>query len=125
MDVSCAVRVAMQCHGRNVWFHQVSPCFMSLPSQYSAGKIMPISTPAFVQILVIYDDLRNLLTDYLVASGFVVDTACDGAEMHRRLAATTPDAIVKHLAHANGWSVRLEGREGGGLAAWVELPGVD
>jgi two-component system osmolarity sensor histidine kinase EnvZ len=34
-------------------------------------------------------------------------------------------AIVKQLAHANGWVVQLEGREGGGLAAWVELPGVD
>jgi two-component system osmolarity sensor histidine kinase EnvZ len=31
-------------------------------------------------------------------------------------------AIVQQLAHANGWVVRLEGREGGGLAAWVELP---
>ncbi len=31
-------------------------------------------------------------------------------------------AIVQQLAHANGWTVRLEGREGGGLAAWVELP---
>ena len=31
-------------------------------------------------------------------------------------------AIVQQLAHANGWVVRLEEREGGGLAAWVELP---
>lgn len=31
-------------------------------------------------------------------------------------------AIVQQLAHANGWTVRLEEREGGGLAAWVELP---
>ncbi len=31
-------------------------------------------------------------------------------------------AIVQQLAHANGWSVNLERREGGGLAAWVELP---
>ncbi len=31
-------------------------------------------------------------------------------------------AIVQQLAHANGWVVRLERREGGGLAAWVELP---
>jgi two-component system, OmpR family, osmolarity sensor histidine kinase EnvZ len=31
-------------------------------------------------------------------------------------------AIVQQLAHANGWAVSLEGREGGGLAAWVELP---
>ena len=31
-------------------------------------------------------------------------------------------AIVQQLARANGWSVSLEAREGGGLAAWVELP---
>ncbi len=31
-------------------------------------------------------------------------------------------AIVQQLAHANGWIVNLERREGGGLAAWVELP---
>lgn len=31
-------------------------------------------------------------------------------------------AIVQQLAHANGWTVRLEAREGGGLAAWLELP---
>ena len=41
--------------------------------------------------------LRNLLTDYLAASGFVVDTAGDGVEMHRQLAAATPDAIVLDL----------------------------
>ena len=33
-------------------------------------------------------------------------------------------AIVQQLARANGWSVSLEAREGGGLAAWVDLPGV-
>jgi len=31
-------------------------------------------------------------------------------------------AIVQQLAHANGWVVRLQARDGGGLAAWVELP---
>ncbi|TNF60827.1 MAG: HAMP domain-containing protein [Burkholderiales bacterium] len=30
-------------------------------------------------------------------------------------------AIVRELARANGWQVRLLPREGGGLAAWVEL----
>lgn len=34
-------------------------------------------------------------------------------------------AIVQQLAHANGWVVKLEARDGGGLAAWVELPGVN
>jgi two-component system osmolarity sensor histidine kinase EnvZ len=31
-------------------------------------------------------------------------------------------AIVRQLAQANGWSVSLENRTGGGLAAWVTLP---
>jgi two-component system osmolarity sensor histidine kinase EnvZ len=31
-------------------------------------------------------------------------------------------AIVRELAKANGWQVRLELRPGGGLAAWIELP---
>lgn len=30
-------------------------------------------------------------------------------------------AIVRQLAHANGWSVGLDRRDGGGLIAWVEL----
>ena len=30
-------------------------------------------------------------------------------------------AIVRELARANGWQVRLEPRAGGGLAAWIEL----
>jgi two-component system, OmpR family, phosphate regulon response regulator OmpR len=55
--------------------------------------------PASARILVVDDDpaLRNLLTDYLAASGFVVDTAGDGVEMHRQLAAAAPDAIVLDL----------------------------
>ena len=32
-------------------------------------------------------------------------------------------AIVQQLANANGWHASLEAREGGGLAAWIELPG--
>ena len=31
-------------------------------------------------------------------------------------------AIVRQLAQANGWTVSLENRAGGGLAAWVTLP---
>lgn len=41
--------------------------------------------------------LRALLTDYLAASGFAVDTAGDGVEMHQQLAAAKPDAIVLDL----------------------------
>ena len=33
-------------------------------------------------------------------------------------------AIVRQLAQANGWTVTLENRVGGGLAAWVTLPDV-
>jgi len=31
-------------------------------------------------------------------------------------------AIVQQLCHANGWQVRLAGRAGGGLEAWVTVP---
>jgi two-component system, OmpR family, osmolarity sensor histidine kinase EnvZ len=31
-------------------------------------------------------------------------------------------AIVRQLAQANGWSVALENRDGGGIAAWVTVP---
>lgn len=31
-------------------------------------------------------------------------------------------AIVRQLAHANGWQVSVGGREGGGLQAWVVVP---
>ena len=33
-------------------------------------------------------------------------------------------AIVRELAHANGWTATLEARPGGGLAAWLNLPAV-
>lgn len=58
-----------------------------------------MTNPAPVRILVVDDDpaLRVLLTDYLAASGFVVDTASDGVEMHQRLAQAVPDAIVLDL----------------------------
>ncbi len=58
-----------------------------------------MSHPASARILVVDDDpaLRTLLTDYLAASGFVVDTAGDGVEMHERLAVAVPDAIVLDL----------------------------
>lgn len=49
---------------------------------------------------------------------------------HRLETARSPDAggfglglaIVQQLARANGWTVSLQPREGGGLAAWVDLP---
>jgi two-component system phosphate regulon response regulator OmpR len=52
--------------------------------------------PASVRILVVDDDpaLRALLTDYLAASGFVVDTAGDGVEMHQQLAVAMPSCLT-------------------------------
>ncbi|MDP2008101.1 MAG: ATP-binding protein [Rubrivivax sp.] len=49
---------------------------------------------------------------------------------HRLEAARSPDAggfglglaVVQQLARSNGWTVRLQPREGGGLEAWIELP---
>lgn len=48
------------------------------------------------RVLVVDDDpaLRELLRDYLGASGFVVDTADGGEQMRQRLAETAPDALV-------------------------------
>lgn len=48
------------------------------------------------RVLVVDDDpaLRDLLRDYLGASGFVVDTASGGEQMRQRLAGAPPDALV-------------------------------
>lgn len=48
------------------------------------------------RVLVVDDDpaLRDLLRDYLGASGFVVDTASGGEQMRQRLAEASPDALV-------------------------------
>lgn len=58
-----------------------------------------MNSPASVRILVVDDDpaLRALLTDYLAASGFVVDTAGNGVEMLQQLALAMPDVIVLDL----------------------------
>ncbi len=58
-----------------------------------------MNAPAPVRILVVDDDqaLRELLTNYLATSGFVVDAAADGVQMHARLAQAMPDAIVLDL----------------------------
>ncbi|NTV86738.1 MAG: response regulator, partial [Burkholderiaceae bacterium] len=58
-----------------------------------------MNAPVPVRILVVDDDpdLRELLNDYLTASGFVVDAAGDGVEMHAHLAQAMPDAIVLDL----------------------------
>jgi two-component system phosphate regulon response regulator OmpR len=52
-----------------------------------------------VHILVVDDDpaLRELLSAYLTDTGFVVDLACDGANMRRAIEHSMPDAIVLDL----------------------------
>ncbi|MCU0919901.1 MAG: response regulator [Burkholderiaceae bacterium] len=51
------------------------------------------------RVLVVDDDpaLRELLADYLGASGFVVDAAGDGVQMRERMAQTLPDVLVLDL----------------------------
>ncbi len=55
---------------------------------------MDVHTPA--RVLVVDDDpaLRELLRDYLGASGFLVDEADGGEQMRQRLAARAPDIVV-------------------------------
>jgi len=58
-----------------------------------------MNTPTLPQILVVDDDpdLRDLLSTYLGANGFVVTGAGDGAAMWAQLSRGMPDAIVLDL----------------------------
>ena len=51
------------------------------------------------RVLVVDDDpdLRELLADYLGASGFAVEVAGDGTQMRERMAAAAPDVLVLDL----------------------------
>jgi len=51
------------------------------------------------RVLVVDDDagLRDLLSEYLVKQGFLVETARDGREMDERMAAVVPDLVVMDL----------------------------
>jgi DNA-binding response OmpR family regulator len=51
------------------------------------------------RVLVVDDDagLRDLLSEYLVKQGFLVETARDGQEMDTRMAAVLPDLMVMDL----------------------------
>jgi two-component system phosphate regulon response regulator OmpR len=51
------------------------------------------------RVLVVDDDagLRDLLSEYLVKQGFLVETARDGREMDERMAASAPDIVVMDL----------------------------
>jgi len=71
-----------------------------------------MSTTQRPRVLVVDDDpaLRDLLADYLGASGFEVDAVEDGAAMHERLASGTPDVLVLDimLPGADGLSLARE-----------------
>ena len=58
-----------------------------------------MDSPAAPRVLVVDDDpaLRELLADYLGASGFVVDAAADGVQMRQRIATARPDVLVLDL----------------------------
>ncbi|MDP1606115.1 MAG: response regulator [Rhodocyclaceae bacterium] len=58
-----------------------------------------MTSPALPRILIVDDDpaLRELLTTYLVANGFVVAAVGDGTAMRAALADGMPDAIVLDL----------------------------
>jgi two-component system phosphate regulon response regulator OmpR len=58
-----------------------------------------MNSPVPPRVLVVDDDraLRELLTDYLTASGLAVDAAGDGLQMREQLRRALPDAIVLDL----------------------------
>ena len=64
-----------------------------------AMSIGASSAAESLRILVVDDDpaLRDLLRDYLMESGFVVEAAADGVQMRERIGRTMPDAIVLDL----------------------------
>jgi len=68
------------------------------------------------RILVVDDDpaLRDLLREYLTASGFMVEAAADGAQMRERIGQAMPDAIVLDLMlpGEDGLSLARELRKG-------------
>ena len=65
----------------------------------AAGRLVRMDSPAAPRILVVDDDpaLRELLVEYLGASGFTVDAAGDGRQMRERMATAWPDALVLDL----------------------------
>lgn len=69
-----------------------------------------MDAPTSHRVLVVDDDpaLRELLCDYLGASGFVVDVADGGEQMRQRMAAAAPDVLVL--------DVMLPGEDGLSLA---------
>jgi two-component system phosphate regulon response regulator OmpR len=78
---------------RSTAFHCVS---LALDSAGQDGRLTSMDTATPPRVLIVDDDpaLRELLTDYLGVSGFIVDAAGDGAQMRQCMARNTPDMVV-------------------------------
>lgn len=63
----------------------------------ASADVAPQTVTARVLVVDDDPDLRELLADFLGASGFVVDAAADGVQMRARIAQQLPDAIVLDL----------------------------
>ena len=83
------------------------------PRGLAALDCLPMNPPSAPRVLVVDDDpdLRDLLRDYLGASGFTVDLAEDGRQMVERMAAQAPDVLVL--------DIMLPGQDGLSLARAV------
>lgn len=106
--MSSACRRVSSCFGA---FHDTA----AWPWRWLHFPAMSAAKP--YRILVVDDDpaLRELLIDYLSASGFVVDSASDGVQMRERMARAPPDAIVLDLM--------LPGEDGLSLARGLRKSG--
>lgn len=82
----------------------VNRCQKSLPRALARNggptlQLMNAPIPSALRVLVVDDDpdLCSLLSDYLSANGFVVQTVGDGVAMREALVRELPDAIVMDL----------------------------
>ena len=71
----------------------------AVPAAFRGSRLNAMDNSDRPRVLVVDDDpaLRELLADYLGASGFVVDTAGDGAQMRDCMARAMPDVLVLDL----------------------------
>ncbi len=71
----------------------------AVPATFRGSRLNAMDNSDRPRVLVVDDDpaLRELLADYLGASGFAVDTAGDGVQMCERMAQTLPDVLVLDL----------------------------
>jgi two-component system, OmpR family, response regulator len=70
-----------------------------METDHQLGASMPSQGQAAFRIIVVDDDadLRELLSSYLVSSGFVVETAADGKALDALLTKGEPDLVVLDL----------------------------